>query len=108
MDFLTSTCSVLDLNPAHQERLWLYREPKSFDGDTKRIFVDLEINGRTARAFLDTGATLLADCSRKNAMKLQLKEEKLSEPIVAVTYKGLVERNLVARDVSVKGLGKEI
>jgi len=86
--------------------LVLHREPKTFD-EAKRLFVDVDVNGTSVTAVLDTGLSHIVSCSREEARKLQLREEKLQQPMQIAMIEGIVERDVIARDVPVSGFGKQ-
>lgn len=75
MDFFTSTCSFLDLNPAGM-CLTVYKKPRSFT-PTERMLADFHINGRRIQAVVDTGLGALGLCPEKYTNKLRLQKEEL-------------------------------
>lgn len=105
MDFLTSTCSVLDLNPLNLG-LWLHRRPQNID-EIFRMHALVSINGVEVRAIADTGFDALASCSPEEAEEFELQVEELEEPILFSTPEGVAARSLVAVGVAVAGFGKE-
>lgn len=105
MDFLTSTCSVLDLDP---EEPVLYLHQLARNTDRREMYAELTVNGLETEAALDTGYAGCFSTTSAEAEELQLCLEKLAEPKKYDTQEGVGYVDQVARDVSVELLGKEM
>lgn len=105
MDFLTSTCSVLDLDP---EEPVLYLHQLARNTDRREMYAELTVNGLGTEAALDTCYAGFFSTTSAEAEELQLCLEKLAEPRKYDTQEGVGYVDQVARDVSVELLGKEM
>lgn len=105
MDFLTSACSVLDLDP---EEPVLYLHQLAKNTDRREMYAELTVNGLETEAALDTGFAGFFSTTSAEAEELQLCLEKLAEPKKYDTQEGVGYVDQVARDVSVELLGKEM
>jgi len=105
MDFLSSGCCVLELDPEFP-LLKVHREVENTD-EPYRIHAKVEVNGAPVWAFVDTGATCFATCSPQEAGTLQLPTEELEKPIPVSLLFGTGAITVRAREVQVKGLGKQ-
>lgn len=105
MDFLTSSRSVLELNP-ERPYLWLNEEPKNIS-EIYKIYEEVEVNGTKVKALVDTGCTEVICCPPGRASELQLQVEKLKEPYAVNTLNGMLKHDSVARNVAVKAFGRK-
>jgi len=105
MDFLTSACSVLDLDP---EKPVLYLHRLATNTDMREMYAEVTVNGLETEAALDTGYCGFFSTTSEEAEELQLCLEKLAEPKKYDTQEGVGYVDQVARDVSVELLGKEM
>lgn len=109
LDFLKSTCSVLDLD-AEYPTLRLYRFPKSSTHPgtfNDLLLTDVCINGFKKKMILDTGASkALVKCSQEEASDFQLNIEETEKPRTSFTFNGPVSYNTIARNVMVEAYGR--
>lgn len=110
LDFLKSTCSVLDLN-AEDPRLRLYRYPKSSTSPgaySELLLTEVCVNGFKTNVVLDTGSSgAVFICPHEVASELQLTIEE-TEPIKTETFHGILKFNTIARNVTVQAYGRQV